>query len=68
MKFVDDVAWKIWQLETEDGIYYRTNDSGSNWERLYGDSWETVQVLKRNDVKRHGVNTFLDYHIEEFDR
>lgn len=42
MKFVDDVAWKIWQLETEDGIYYRTNDSGSNWERLYGDSWETV--------------------------
>lgn len=42
MKFIDDVSWKIWQLETEDGIYYRTNDSGSNWERLYGDSWETV--------------------------
>lgn len=42
MKFIDDVSWKIWQLETEDGICYRTNDSGSNWERLYGESWEPV--------------------------
>jgi len=42
MKFVDAVSWKIWQLETEDGTYYRTNDSGSNWEQLYGESWEPV--------------------------
>ena len=44
MKFIDDASWKIWQLETADGIFYRTNDSGSNWERLYGDSWESVYL------------------------
>lgn len=41
MKIVDMTEFRGWYVTTEDAEY-RTNSSGSNWERLYGASWESV--------------------------
>lgn len=75
MKFVDDFSFKIYQVETDDGLYYRTNTHGDWWERLYGESWESVygdeetrcveawNTYKRPKVvkKDRKVETTLDY-------
>ncbi len=50
MKFVGHNTFKVWQLETEDGIYYRTT-SGNSWERLYGESWEPVYLTEEDQCK-----------------
>jgi len=52
MKFIDNVCFKVWQLETDNGIFYRTNDSGDNWERLYGESWEPVYLTEEEECKK----------------
>lgn len=42
MKFIEHDIFTIHQFCTEEGIYYRM--SGSFWERLYGESWESVYL------------------------
>lgn len=49
MKFVDDFAIKTWILATDDGVVYRTDHAGENWERQYGDSWETIWGNKEEE-------------------
>jgi photosystem II stability/assembly factor-like uncharacterized protein len=62
MKFVNDCSWKIWQLETSDGTMYRTNDSGTNWECLYGESWKPVYF----EEKQRCIAAWRQYfHVDQ---
>ena len=42
MKFVEGTSSINWYFSADDGNEYRTTGSGDYWERLYGESWETV--------------------------
>ena len=50
MKFVNDEVFKIWQIESDDGSYYRTTN-GLDWEKLYGESWEPVYFSEEDQCK-----------------
>lgn len=64
MKFIDDETFITIQLESEDGRFYRTNKTGKYWECLYGESWESVYLMKRMNVRLRlifGVDNETDY-------
>lgn len=42
MKFKEHSKYTRIELEAEDGTVYATNEKGSSWERLCGQSWEPV--------------------------
>lgn len=43
------------ETDTEDFPYYRTNENGTDWENLMGDSWESVYNVEELQ------KLFLDY-------
>lgn len=49
MKFLSVKSRTIYEIETDTGIFYRTNINGSYWERLYGDSWEPVFMNEESE-------------------
>ena len=42
-------SFTLYEIETVDGIFYRTNFNGSMWERLYGESWEPVYMTEEEE-------------------
>ena len=42
MKIVSAQDARVWYVDTDDGVSYRANGAGTEWERLYGMSWEHV--------------------------
>ena len=44
MKFIEKYSYNTIQLVTDEDISYRTNEDGTAWERLYGESWESVYL------------------------
>ena len=57
MKFAECNIVEIDYLRTVDGIQYRCNANGENWERLYGESWESVYFDEENACKQ----AWMDY-------
>lgn len=42
MKITDVSEYTYYRIETDEGIDYRRDGDSPNWERLHGDSWETM--------------------------
>ena len=57
MKFIEHLKYTRIELETEDGTVYATNESGSSWECLYGQSWEPVYL----DEEERCSKAFKEY-------
>jgi hypothetical protein len=57
MKFIEHLKYTRIELETEDGTVYATNENGSSWERLYGQSWEPVYL----NEEEYCVQAFKNY-------
>ena len=56
MKFIECSIVEVDYMETEDGIQYRCNAKGENWERLYGESWEPVYFDEEKACKQAWIN------------
>jgi len=52
MKFKSVEPVATYYVETEDGVYYRTNYNGTVWERMYGESWESVYLDEEDQCKQ----------------
>lgn len=51
MRFKTIKSRTVYDIETEEGIFYQTNFAGSYWERLYGESWEPVYMDEEKQCK-----------------
>jgi hypothetical protein len=61
MKFVEYLKYTRIELEADNGTTYATNENGSGWERLYGQSWETVWGDEEDRCKL----AFKEYRFNE---
>jgi len=57
-KFIDVVETVTLYLSSDDGNEYRTDSTGSYWERLYGNSWEPILNSSDEDACRLALEQF----------
>lgn len=58
MRFKKDNIIKSRIIETEYGIVYRCNMEGTEWYRLYGETWEPVFFDEEDQCKEEFVRYF----------
>lgn len=63
MRFKSDIIIKSRIIETEYGVTYRTNMDGTSWERLYGESWESVYL----DEEKQCIEEFTRYFYDKLE-
>lgn len=63
IKFIDAQQVRVYYCSTANDVHYRCDDTGVNWERLYGESWETVVNYNEQEECRSAWLYYFDLDV-----